>query len=77
MGKSEFYSKGYYAGLAPEPRFRKVLEIAAKLGGKHFLDIGCGDGSFTLLLKEALKAEEAVGIEISPEANGVLQGKGN
>jgi ubiquinone/menaquinone biosynthesis C-methylase UbiE len=66
LGKREFYAKGYYAGLAPEPRFRKVLQIAAKLGGKHFLDIGCGDGSFTLLLKEALKAEEAVGIEISP-----------
>jgi methionine biosynthesis protein MetW len=76
LGKREFYSKGYYAGIAPEPRFRKVLQIAAKLGGKRFLDIGCGDGSFTLLLKEALKAEEAVGIEISPEANGALRGKG-
>lgn len=76
MGKREFYSKGYYAGLAPEPRFRKVLQIAAKLGGKRFLDIGCGDGSFTLLLKEALKAEKAIGIEISPEANGALREKG-
>ena len=75
MGKSEFYSKGYYAGLAPEPRFRKVLEIATKLGGEHFLDVGCGDGSFTVLLKEALKAEEAIGIEISPEAVEVLKGK--
>jgi methionine biosynthesis protein MetW len=76
LGKREFYSKGYYAGLAPEPRFRKVLQIAAKLGGKRFLDIGCGDGSFTLLLKEALKTEEAVGIEISPEVDGALRGKG-
>lgn len=76
MIKNEFYDKGYYAGLAAEPRFRKVLQIAAKLGGKDFLDIGCGDGSYTLLLKEALKAEEAIGIEISPEAVGILKEKG-
>ena len=76
MGKAEFYAKKYYSGLAPEPRFRKVLQIAAKLGGKHFLDIGCGDGSLTLLMKDALKAEEAMGIEISAEAIGVLTEKG-
>jgi methionine biosynthesis protein MetW len=76
LGKSEFYLKGYYAGLAAEPRFRKVLQIAAKLGGERFLDIGCGDGSFTLLLKDALQAKEAMGIEISPEAICVLNGKG-
>jgi len=76
LGKSEFYKKGYYAGLAPEPRFRKVLKIATKSGGKYFLDIGCGDGSFTILLKEALKIQEAIGIEISPEAVSILKEKG-
>ena len=76
MGKSEFYSKGYYAGLAAEPRFRKVLQIATKLEGERLLDIGCGDGSFTLLLKKALKAEETIGIEISPEAIRALKEKG-
>jgi methionine biosynthesis protein MetW len=76
LRKSDFYFKGYYAGLAPEPRFRKVFDIAAKLGGEHFLDVGCGDGSFTLLLKEALKAEDATGIEISAEAIVVLKEKG-
>jgi len=76
LGKSEFYSKGYYAGLAPEPRFSKVLEIAAKLGGKKLLDIGCGDGTYTLVLKDLLKTEETVGIEISPEAVGLAKEKG-
>jgi methionine biosynthesis protein MetW len=76
LSKGQFYSNGYYAGLAPEPRFRKVLEIAAKMGGKRLLDIGCGDGSFTILLKEALKAKEAVGIEIAPEAVAALEKKG-
>jgi methionine biosynthesis protein MetW len=74
--KGEFYSKGYYAGLAPEPRFRKVLEIAGKLGGKKLLDIGCGDGTYTLVLKDLLKTEETVGIEISPEAVGLAKEKG-
>ena len=76
MGKSDFYSKGYYAGLVSEPRFRKVLQIATRLGGRYFLDIGCGDASFTLLLKQGLKADEAFGIEISAEAVGILNGKG-
>ena len=76
MSKSDFYFKGYYAGLAPEPRFRKVLDIAVKLGGEHFLDVGCGDGSFSLLLKDALKAKEVIGIEISPKAIDVLKEKG-
>ena len=76
MGKREFYSKGYYAGLAPEPRFHKVLQIAARLDGRNFLDIGCGDGSFTVLLKAALKAKEAIGIEIAPAAIDVLKAKG-
>jgi ubiquinone/menaquinone biosynthesis C-methylase UbiE len=49
------------------------LEIAAKQGGEHLLDIGCGDGSFTLLLKEMLKAKEVVGIEISPKAIAALK----
>ena len=76
MGKSNFYETGYYVGLASEPRFRKVLQIATKLKAKRFLDIGCGDGYYTLMLKQALKADEAVGIEISAEAIGALKNKG-
>jgi len=76
VGKTEFYSTGYYTGLAPEPRFRKVLEMASKLGGKKLLDIGCGDGTYTLVLKEALHTEETVGIEISIVAVGRANDKG-
>lgn len=32
---------------------------------KRLLDIGCANGSITLLLKEALKAEEVFGVELS------------
>lgn len=74
--KGEFYSKGYYAGLAPEPRFQEVLAILGKLRGERFLDIGCGDGVFTVLLREALGAKEAVGIEIAPEAVAAIEKRG-
>jgi SAM-dependent methyltransferase len=50
--------------------------LAVKQGGESLLDIGCGDGSFTVLLKEALKAKEAAGIEIAPEVVAVLEKKG-
>ena len=76
MKRGEFYTKGYYAGLAPEPRFDEVLKIAGNLKCERLLDIGCGDGTFTLLLKKALKAEEATGIEIAPEAIASVKEKG-
>ncbi len=76
MRKGEFYAKGYYSGLAPEPRFKEVLALLSELKAGRLLDIGCGDGTFTILLKEALKAEEAVGIEIAPEAITAIEKKG-
>lgn len=76
MSKGAFYSDGYYAGMAPEPRFDKILRIARELKADNLLDVGCGDGTFTLLLKEALGAGEAVGIEIAPEAITALREKG-
>ncbi|HXX59231.1 MAG TPA: class I SAM-dependent methyltransferase [Dehalococcoidales bacterium] len=68
MSRPGFYEKWFYSGLAREPRFEKVLAIAREKHGQHLLDIGCGDGSFTVLLKDALQAAEATGIDISQEA---------
>jgi methionine biosynthesis protein MetW len=76
VAKSDFYAKGYYSGLAPEPRFEAVLRIARTLKCERLLDIGCGDGTFTVLLKETVKAREAVGIEIAPEAVSIAKRKG-
>lgn len=76
MKKAEFYSSGYYAGLAPEARFREVIAILGKLKGERLLDIGCGDGSFTVMLKEAMGAREAVGIEVASEAVAEVEKKG-
>jgi methionine biosynthesis protein MetW len=76
MKRSDFYDIGYYAGLMPEPRFTKVLTILSTLKGERLLDVGCGDGTFTLLMKNAMKAEEVAGIEIAPDAVATASKKG-
>ena len=74
--KERFYAKGYYAGLPPEPRFAIVAEIFSQLEGDRLLDIGCGDGDISLLLRERVQAKQVFGIDISHEAVSVAQGKG-
>jgi methionine biosynthesis protein MetW len=74
--RGRFYEKGYYAGLAPEPRFDKVADIFGRLRGERLLDIGCGDGDITRLLKERARAKEAFGVDIAPEAVKAACGKG-
>jgi len=34
---------------------------------ERLLDVGCGDGSISIILKNATKAKELFGIELSPE----------
>ena len=48
-----------------EDRHRKVLEIFSKYEFERILDVGCGDGNFSMLIGEACKAKEVYGIEIS------------
>ena len=53
-----------------DDRIKKVLKLASELKGRteNLLDIGCGDGINTVLLKEALGASAVYGIDISPGA---------
>lgn len=75
-------------GRELEDRHKKVLEIFSKQTFKkslienaaqhkfeRILDIGCGDGNFSVLLKEASGAKEVYGIEISEK--GVESAKSN
>jgi SAM-dependent methyltransferase len=70
-----------YVGKTPkeygelEDRHRKVLEIFSKYEFERILDVGCRDGNFTMLLKEACKAREVYGIEISEK--GVEMARNN
>lgn len=74
--KQQYYREGYYKGLVPEPRFSKVLEVFRQVRGERLLDIGCGDGAFTVLLKEAMGAKEVFGIEIASDAVASAEKKG-
>jgi ubiquinone/menaquinone biosynthesis C-methylase UbiE len=74
--RSRFYSSGYYKGIAPEERFRKCAEIFQKFSGQRFLDIGCGDGDISLLLKESMGAQEAFGVDIAQRAVELANQKG-
>lgn len=58
-----------------EDRYKKTLEIFSKHKFERILDAGCGDGNFSVLLKEACKANEVYGIEISEK--GVEMAKNN
>jgi len=70
MKKAKFDKGKYYAAALREgsaPRLRKVAEVFSNHKFDRVLDVGCGDGSFSLLLKEASSAREIYGIEVSPE----------
>ena len=60
-----------FVGITPrdyeelEDRHKKVLDIFSRYKFERILDVGCGDGNFSVLLKEACKAKEVYGIEIS------------
>ena len=60
-----------FVGITPkdyeelEDRHKKVLDIFSRYRFERILDVGCGDGNFSVLLKEACKAKEVYGIEIS------------
>jgi len=60
-----------FVGITPkdyeelEDWHKKVLEIFSRYKFERILDVGCGDGNFSVLLKEACKAKEVYGIEIS------------
>jgi SAM-dependent methyltransferase len=51
-----------------EPRQEKVLAFARTCRAERYLDIGCGNGSFSVLLRDALRANEVYGIEIVEKA---------
>lgn len=74
--KRDFYSDGYYAGMAPEARFQKVAKIFEGLNGDRLLDMGCGDGGMMALLRDAMGAKEVHGVDIAAEAVAAAKRRG-
>jgi len=71
-----------FAGITSEEckelgdRHRKVLEIFFEYKFNRILDIGCGDGKFTVLIGKACKAKEVWGVDISERGIGMARKKG-
>ena len=59
-----------------EDRQKKVLEIFSRYTFNRILDVGCGDGSFTILIAKACKAKEVYGIEISEKKVEIARKRG-
>jgi len=76
--KESFYLEGFYRGVSPTSvdRIRKVLKLAADLRAARFLDVGCGDGTITMMLAKAMKAVEVRGIEISSRGGSLARSRG-
>lgn len=67
------YQQGYAkeVELMANPRLAKVLSIAHESRPdkcRNFLDIGCGDGEFTVRLSKEFGAENLFGVDIAPRA---------
>ena len=81
MRREKIYNDKYYEPTPEKEgdllhRPKKVIEIFAKYKFGRILDVGCGDGNFSVLLKEACNAKEVYGIEISKKGVELANKKG-
>ncbi len=53
-----------------------IIKILQRHNLKKFLDLGCGDGSFTTKVAKTVKAEEIAGIEIDKDKCGKAKERG-
>ncbi len=74
--QQQFYAHRYNVGGLEEERILKSIQIFEKLRGDRFLDVGCADGAITIRLMQAMKAKEACGVDIAPEAVAAAKQRG-
>lgn len=66
IDRAKFYSSKFAKDLCLCNRLKKVLSFLKKYHFSRILDIGCGDGSFSVKLSEF--ADEVYGVDIAEEA---------
>jgi methionine biosynthesis protein MetW len=81
MSKEKIYDDKYYEPTPEDQcylanRFSKVLEIFSKYRFDRILDVGCGDGNFSIRLKKECGADEVFGIELSKKGVELANEKG-
>ena len=59
-----------------DARQLEVLKIFSRYKFNRILDVGCADGNFSILLKEACSAKEVYGIEISEKGVKLARNNG-
>ncbi|MBT9150325.1 MAG: 27-O-demethylrifamycin SV methyltransferase [candidate division WS2 bacterium] len=70
--KTDWYRERYFRTPIKKQelsdRLNKVLGVFANHDFFRILDIGCGDGGFSLRLKQVTRAQEVYGVDISTKA---------
>lgn len=81
MSAKRKYAEEFY-GITPskysqlEDRHRKVLDVLSRYKLNRLLDIGCGDGNFTVLMARVCGTEEIYGVDVSERAVELARAKG-
>jgi len=70
MSREKIYNNEYYERTPDDldkldDRGKKVIDIFSRYKFDRILDIGCGDGNFTMLIAKACNAREVYGIDNS------------
>lgn len=77
VNRQTFYSEHFQRDMYEmSAKYSIFIEIIKKLAPKRFLDLGCGDGSFAVVIKNKLGLEDVFGIDISGEAAQQATAKG-
>lgn len=53
-----------------------ILKLAARCPAGHMLDLGCDEGSWTLVVGQSAKAKKISGVELNPSAAEIARNKG-
>ncbi len=72
---TRFYDHLVAATLKEDKLRRMLLEQAAVRPGHRVLDLGCGTGTFAVMLKRAVPLAEVVGLDLDPEALAIAERK--
>ncbi len=75
--QADYYQRNYAADLLEmSDRYDMLLKIIKDFAPQRFLDVGCGDGSFAIALRDNLGIPFIAGVDIAEEAIELVREKG-